>query len=44
VIDLANTPQFKLPAESVNGGNFGVITSTDGFTRRIMEFAVKLYF
>jgi hypothetical protein len=43
VIDVANTPQFSLPAESLSGSNFGIITATDGATRRILEFAVKLY-
>jgi hypothetical protein len=42
-IDLFNTPQFVLPAESLTGSNFGIITGTDGFTRRIMDFGLKLY-
>jgi hypothetical protein len=45
-IDLFNTPQFGLPGQSFSptGTNIGAITGTDGTTRRIIEFALKLYF
>jgi hypothetical protein len=44
ILDLLNTPQFTLPATSLGGSNFGVITAADNSTRRIVEFGVKLYF
>jgi hypothetical protein len=45
-IDLFNTPQFADPNEtySAGSGTFGTVTGTDGFTRRVMEFAIKIYF
>jgi hypothetical protein len=43
-IDAFNTPQFAAPAETVNGSNFGIITGTDAATRRIMDFALKIFF
>jgi hypothetical protein len=29
---------------SLTGGNFGIITASDGFTKRIMNFRMKFYF
>jgi hypothetical protein len=43
VTDVFNTPMFALPDMNVGDGTFGVITATDGITRRVMEFALKLY-
>jgi hypothetical protein len=43
ILDLFNTPTFALPAESFGGSNFGIITASDGTTRRIVEMALKLY-
>jgi hypothetical protein len=45
-IDLFNTPQLGLPGQgfSPTGTNIGAITSSDGFTRRVFEFALKIYF
>jgi hypothetical protein len=46
-VDLFNTPTFALPAESFNGGSangFGIITGSDGFTKRIMDFGMKFFF
>jgi hypothetical protein len=45
-IDLFNTPQMGLPGQSfsVGGTNIGAITNSDGFTRRVFEFGLMIYF
>lgn len=43
ILDLFNTPIFALPAEIFGGSNFGIITASDGSTRRIVELGLKLY-
>jgi hypothetical protein len=46
-VDLFNTPTMAIPAESYvngSGNNFGIITGSDGFTKRIMDFGMKFYF
>jgi trimeric autotransporter adhesin len=45
-IDTFNTPQFGNPSTgfAVNSTTFGTIGGSDGYTRRVMEFALKLYF
>jgi Carboxypeptidase regulatory-like domain len=44
ILDLLNTPQFTLPATSLGGSNFGIITAADNSTRRIVELGAKIYF
>ena len=43
VTDVFNTPIFALPDMNLGDGTFGLVTATDGITRRVMEFALKLY-
>jgi hypothetical protein len=43
-VDVFNTPRFSDPAETYLGGNFGIITSSDGITKRIMDFGMKIFF
>ena len=43
--NLTNTPNFSLPAASLNAGGFGIISSTrTGSTPRQLQFAMRLTF
>jgi hypothetical protein len=43
MLDAFNTPRFNMPATSFGGGNFGISTSTEPDSRRIMQLSLKLY-